>query len=151
MSDFSELCPLFNTGVFHEIIFPGPIELSSIGTLKDLLAGTAAGSAGYSSGFSFGRTVIVTEAFIQRGSLTNDTETSLYLKHKTSGTQALGGTIIGTLTLPVSASAHQPPGWKAFPAFTGKTFSSNEVLALAVLSNANDSGYVGLMVRYKDK
>jgi len=151
MSDFGELCPLFNTGMFHEIVFPGPIALTDVGTLQDLLAGTANQSGGaLASGFMFGRTVIVTEAFIQNYE-TTDVETSIYLKHKTSGTQACAGTIIGTCTLPVSGSAHGLGMWKPMVSFVGKTFTSNEVLALVKVSTNDDSGSIGLMVRYKDK
>ena len=83
MSDFGELCPLFNTGVFHEVVFPGPMNLCNLGTGIDLLYGSAAQTCGgEASAFSFGRTVIVTEAFCQRDVTNATTETHLLLFHK---------------------------------------------------------------------
>jgi hypothetical protein len=152
MSDFGELCPLFNTGVFSEVTFPGPIGLSSIGTLENLLVGTsdqARTALGY---FTFGRTVVVTEAFIQRLVTNTDGVATLHLRHKSSGTQQVSGTIIAQLTLAATGSSHQPPGWRPFIPFTGKTFTSDEVLALCMLScNTVDEGNIGFMVRYKEK
>jgi uncharacterized membrane protein YjfL (UPF0719 family) len=102
--------------------------------------------------FTFGRTVIVTEAFIKRILTNKTTEATLQLRHKTSATLALSGTIFGSITLAVSGSAHQPPGWKPFVAFTAKTFISSDVLAMCQVSAANmKSGSVALMVRYKEK
>jgi len=124
MSDFGELCPLFNTGVFGEVTFPGPMALSGVLSTENLLAGTANQTRELFGYYSFGRTVIVTEAFIKR-LLTNSTEVTLHLRHKLSGTQALVGTIFASCTLPLSGSAHQPGMWKAFTAFNGKTFTSS--------------------------
>jgi len=150
MADFGELCPLFNTGMFHEITFPGPIDLTDIGTGVNLLAGSVSQSGGGNSGFSFGRTVIVTEAFIQLLD-TCDAETVIHLRHKLSGTMGIAGTIIGTITLETTGSAHAVPMWKPMVSFVGKTFTSNEVLALVKVSANDDAGQIGLMVRYKDK
>lgn len=150
MSDFSELCPLFETGVFSEVCFPGPINLSSVGTLKDLLLGTAWVSNA-NGAFTFGRTVVVTDAYLARLA-TNTVETNIHLRHKTSATFALSGTIFATCTLPLSGSAHQPGFYKAFTSFTGKTFASSDVLAMVQLSSAIDSGQLGaLIIRYKEK
>jgi len=153
MSDFSEICPLFNTGVFNEVTFPGPMYLSGVLSLVDLLAGTANMDREALSYFTFGRTVVVTEAFIKREVATNTTETTLFLRHKTSGTQALTGTIFGSITLPLTGSAHELGyTWKPFVAFTAKTFTSTDVLALGIASALTvSSGAVALMVRYKEK
>jgi hypothetical protein len=149
MSDFSELCPLFETGVFNEICFPGPMGISSVGTLKDLLHGTVYVSCA-NGAFSFGRTVIVTEAFLAR-LVTNTIETTIQLRHKTSATLALSGTIFASCTLPISGSAHQPGLYKAFTSFTGKTFASSDILAMMAVSTGVDTGQLGgLIVKYKE-
>jgi hypothetical protein len=148
MSDFGELCPLFNTGVFGEVTFP-IMTLSAKDVTADLLAGsTDQARPGY---FTFGRTVIVTEAFLKR-ELINTTETTLWLRHKLSGTQGIIGTVFGSITIPLSMSAHQHGFWKKFVPFVGRTFTSDEVLALGVASDLTvSSGKVALMVRYKEK
>jgi hypothetical protein len=159
MADFGELCPLFTTGIFHEVVFPPPMHLTSLGTGINLLFGSANASNGgnNSSAFTFGRTVVITEAFIIRELTNKTTETDVWLFHKMSATLAnnvASATCISTCTLPVSGSSFQPPGLKPFVAFHGKTFMSNDVLALVMASvnTANmETGSIGLMVRYKDK
>ena len=151
MSDFSELCPLFTTGVFNEVTFPGPIYLSAVLTQVNLLAGTvAAAKEGY---FTFGRTVVVTGAFLRRLVATNTTETSLILLHKTSGTAALTGTIFGSITLPLTGSAHFVGfTWAPFIISAEKTFTSDEVLSLQIDAALTvSSGAVELMVKYREK
>ncbi len=151
MSDFGELCPLFTTGVFNEVTFPGPMYLSAVLTQVNLLAGTGAqAKAGY---FTFGRTVVVTEAYIRRLSATNTTEVELQLFHKTSGTAALTGTVFGTVTLPLSASQYELGySWQPFVIAADKTFTSDEVLSLQIGAALTvSSGCVELMVRYKEK
>ncbi|GAG53237.1 unnamed protein product, partial [marine sediment metagenome] len=63
MSDFSELCPLFETGVFHEVTFPN-IDMTGITAVGNGLIGSlTVGVATASGNWTFGRTVVVTGAF----------------------------------------------------------------------------------------
>jgi hypothetical protein len=147
MSDFSELCPLFATGVFHCITFPR-VALSTVSVSANLLAGTNAALT-YAGNFTFGRTVVVTEAWVRQQSAALSIEGALNLVHKSSA--MITGTIFGSVTLPISVSqAELWYSWKPFVAFTGKTFTSNEVLALQCATRVS-SGAVDLMVRYKEK
>lgn len=151
MADFSELCPLFKTGVFHEVTFPGPMSLSAVLTQRNLLAGTgAAAKEGY---FTFGRTVVVTNAWIRKEVATNATTTELCLVHKTSGTAALSGTAFATIALASNDGSQFEVGysWQPFTAFIGKTFTSSEVLSLQIVPAFTvSSGKVALMVRYRE-
>ena len=114
MSDFSELCPLFNTGVYHEVAFPnlnGGTAVYATYLTYNMMEGIG-GSAGLKlsaglgdascSMFSFGRTVVVTGGWIQRFA-TNLTAQNLYLEHRTSGPAT--GTAFGTAPTRRSARA----------------------------------------------
>lgn len=147
MSDFSELCPLFNTGVFNEITFPY-MAMSTVSKSANLLAGTNEALT-YSGNFNFGRTVIITEAWVQQYTANVSIEADLLLLHRL--TEMSTGTIFASCTIPISVSqAELWYSWKPFIAFTGKTFTSSDILALQVASQIS-SGAIALMIRYKEK
>jgi hypothetical protein len=65
MSDFSELCPLFNTGVFTEVTFPN-IAMSQItASGNGLLGSLTCGAATRTAVWTFGRTVLINNAFVR--------------------------------------------------------------------------------------
>jgi hypothetical protein len=77
----------------------------------------------------------------------------LILLHKTSGTAALTGTIFGSITLPLTGSAHELSyTWAPFTISAAKTFTSDEVLSLEIAAGLTvSSGAVELIVRYQEK
>jgi len=146
MADFSELCPLFATGVFHEVVFPR-IALSTVSISANLLVGTEEGIV-RSAMFTFGRTIVVTGCYVKRCTTVNSIETMLEMAHRT--TQLAIGTVFGSLTLPITESAHQVNYQWAPMVVTAKTFTSDEVLSFGTNSKVS-SGAVALMVRYREK
>jgi hypothetical protein len=149
MSDFSELCPLFNSGVFREITFPS-IALSGVSICANALDGTlrmtSTARVGY---FTFGRTVVVTGAFARRDGA-NSVWVDLMLQHRTSGMAV--GTTFGSLTISVTLSGLEIYTWAPFTIAAGKTFTSDAVLGLTVGSAvAGSTGVYDLIVRYRDK
>ena len=148
MSDFSELCPLFNTGVFHEVTFPYILmtDISATGR-GNALYGTWIGTKSV-PGFTFGRTVIVTGAYLRRTSAMAGIEVIL-LNHHAS--QTASGTEFGSLVVPLSVSAMETATWVAMTV-TEKTFTSSEVLGLShATTTAANGGIYDLMIRYKEK
>ena len=81
MSDFSELCPLFNTGVFGEVTFPA-VKMTLSQTLLNALEGLCTAGA-HSGNFVFGRTVVVTDAFLRIWTVNEETKT-IYLDQRTT-------------------------------------------------------------------
>lgn len=150
MSDFSELCPLFETGVFQEITFPY-IAMSKITASGNALLGSlTCGSATRTAVWTFGRTVIVTDCFIRRRYLgTLEGANILYLMHHTSLLAA--GSVFGTFTASVTVSGMEADGnWAEF-AVTDKTFTSNAILGLApATGSAASAGLFDLILRYKE-
>ena len=156
MSDFGELCPLFNTGVFSEVSFNVAITmtaLSKTAVAYNLLGGSLSiADAAYVDPFSFGRTVVVTEAFLcQRGTV--GVQHQLWLGHHT--THGAAPTVFGTTELSATISAMHT--FKPFTNVDDKTFTSNEILGLGIATFTADATLLGtlggfeLIVRYKEK
>lgn len=150
MADFSELCPLFNIGVFNETTFP-VMYLTAQLPSANLLAGSCTVTGTTIGYFKFGRTVVVSSAFIKREVAVNTTEVELNLGHLTSVDAAY--TVFGVVTLPVSASQYEIGySWVPVTISAAKTFTSDEVLFFGVNAALTvSSGAVALMVRYKEK
>ena len=146
MSDFSELCPLFETGVFKEITFPN-IAMTDITLCGNALLGTLTFSkVGI---FTFGRTVVVTDAFIRARGAVVKGETIVRLEHKTS--ELAAGSVFGTFTASTTSLGRDVYTWAPM-AVSNKTFTSNETLGITVSDGTNASGGVfDFILRYKEK
>ena len=146
MPDFSELCPLFETGVYKEICFPAIDLITGTSSTTNLFAGTMTMGVGM-SGPNFGRTVVVTGAFVQRYS-SNHTAENLYLGHRTSG--AAAATAFGTATITTTFEVYNEKTWQAMTV-ASKTFTSSEVLNLCVgTTTATHNGFYSLIIRYRE-
>ncbi len=147
MSDFSELCPIFATGVFNEITFPA-IDMNAISLSGNALYGSLFPSITMNGYFTFGRTVVVTGAFARR-TVANSVAVHLYLKHFTSAVAA--GTVFGTGTITPTISVLDNYAYMPFTV-SEKTFTSTDILGLAPsLGAAASMGTYDLIVRYKEK
>ena len=147
MSDFGELCPLFNTGVFSEITFPY-VRLSDTTNCGNYLFASVAAMASGSGYFTFGRTVVITGAYLRKQTL-GESFAAVILKHHTSINAV--GTIFASLTITVSVTG-QTPYYAWIPmTVTDATFTATDILGLATLSVTTSGGVVDLIVRYKEK
>jgi hypothetical protein len=147
MSDFSELCPLFNTGVFSEITFPY-VRLSVATNCGNYLFASAAAAASGSGYFTFGRTVVITDAWLRKQVLA-ESYAAVLLKHHTSINAV--GTEFASLTVSVSITG-QTPYYAWIPMnVTDTTFTATDILGLCTFSVTTSGGVVDLMIRYKEK
>jgi hypothetical protein len=138
---------LFNTGVFNEVTFHN-FALTNITASGNALLGTQTIGAATRTVWTFGRTVIVTEAFLRKRSLVGDANTA-QLVHHTS--QLAAGTVFATLEVTVSMSTQERYTW-ANMNVTAKTFTSSEVLGFSFpTGTAASGGSYDLIVRYKEK
>jgi hypothetical protein len=147
MSDFGELCPLFSTGVFKEVTFPD-ISMTNVTLCGNGFLGTETVSvAGY---FTFGRTVVVSEAFIRRKKGgTVESENVIQLNHHNSETAV--GTIFGTITISTTTDGADQLTWNRMTV-TDKTFTSNDILGISpAVGTALSAGLYDLILRYKEK
>lgn len=150
MSDFSELCPVFNTGVFREMLFPN-IKMTNVSTTANALTGTDDCQASSLGNWLFSRTIIITEAWVKKISSAGAAET-MTLQHKTSARAA--GTNFATLNITVTITGQSPThGIYAMNMIANgpATFTSAAVLALNYgTATAASGGVFDLYIRYKD-
>jgi hypothetical protein len=147
MADFSELCPLFNTGVFSEITFPN-VRLSDTTNCGNYLFASVAAMASGSGYFTFGRTVVITKAWLRKRGL-NASYAAVLLKHHTTINAV--GTEFASLTITVSITGQNPYyAWLPMTV-TDTTFTATDILGLCTFSVTTSAGIVDLIVRYKEK
>lgn len=150
MSDFSELCPLFETGVYNEL-YLGDMTASIYDSATFNFLSSAGDPATAPSSFRFGRTVVVTEVWTKRK--TDATPLShticLYVGRRTgsgTATQSVFGTIcfsMSTSTFPQIKNAWQAIGPTSF------TLHTADVLDIsAVLPDALECEFI---VQYREK
>jgi hypothetical protein len=150
MSDFGELCPLFNTGVFNEIVFH-KIPMTAVTACGNALLGTlTCASATRPFAWTFGRTVVVTGGFV-RVAVKPTNATTVRMMH--FATIGAAGTEFATLCCDITVSGMEAGyTWVPFSSVTEKTFTSDEILGLGVaVGTASGAGTYDFIVRYKDK
>jgi len=148
MADFGELCPLFNTGVFSEVTFPN-IPMTAVSTTSNALAGTLTYTV-TKDVFTFGRTVVVTDALMKRNSDICAAQ-SFWLAIATSAVATMSA--FATMMMALSISFRSVGyTWIPFTFLASRTFTSTDVLCLTVGTvGATGAGTHDLIVRYREK
>ena len=151
MSDFSEICPLFATGVMGEVCFPFIVNLTALSTTANALEGTI--TAGTGAGvFTFGRTVVVTDCFIRRyaptAAASNTAQETMRLRHRSSAgatpTNFGAATVTNTLSI-YTEHTYWPM------TLIDTTFTSNAVLDFGYGTVTETAiGAYDLIVQYKE-
>jgi len=148
MSDFSELCPLFNTGVYNELTID-QITMSGCSTTMNALGGIAA-RAGHPGSFKFGRTVVVTKIYAKK--LVTGTAASIFLlatRMATSGSAAM--TVFASLEMSITVTVHCVNRYRAMTQAANQTFLAADVLGFSAKTKKTNGGKFGFIVRYKEK
>jgi hypothetical protein len=139
MSDFSELCPLFNTGVYSELTLPYiDMNISSTGKAD--------------GGYKFGRSVIITAAFIKKHTAftATATATKAYICRQASidATKTVFASI--ALSATDTTATAVPRQWKALTV-TAKTFSATQLLVVRTNKGRTGMKHCSFIIRYKEK
>lgn len=140
MADFSTLCPLFNTGMYSEIGFGGPITLTSRSTTNKFACLPP-----------FSRSVIVTHAYVAKNTTFTATATAVKLAIARAATWAATRTVFGTVILSATITTQAIKKPLAFTIASAKTFSATQVLHLKALKNEAGAKTVNVWIRYKEK
>jgi hypothetical protein len=141
MSDFSSLCPLFNTGVYSELTLPGSFSLKSLASTTTKLAG-----------IPFQRSVIVTAAYAAKlttpASTTGNVNVKLYRASSWAGT----ATVFASLKLSKTVTTQAANKYLGFTVAAAKTFSATQWLIMRCTKATAQGGTIrGVVVRYKEK
>ena len=148
MSDFSEICPLFSTGMFKEVTFPAIGLLSAVTISANLLGGTG-DPATAPCDFKFSRRVIVTNAYMRRYSNAGDVRDVTIGKRVGSGTAV--ATSFGTFTVTSTVNIHDEHCWKVAGGFTATTMEAADVLNISQsVQTATANPEFDIIVRYKE-
>ena len=138
MSDFSSLCPLFNTGMYSEITLPY-ISLTSRSTTNK-----------FEGGIPFSRSVIVTHAYVKKHTTFTATATAVKLALCRAASWAATRTVFATIVLSATVTTQAVGKYLPFTV-TAKTFSATQVLNLKALKKEAGAKNVSVVVRYKEK
>ena len=145
MSDFSEICPLFNTGVFRELLFP-TLSMDAVSLSANALDNITPGDS--QGVFVFSRTVVVTAGWIRKMVQPSAT-IQLSLKHLTSCNA--DATEIGSIVMLMTVSGQAVKQTWCPMTVTETTFTSAAGVGLSVGTySATVAGVYDLMLRYKE-
>jgi len=138
MSDFSDLCPLFNTGVYGEIALYPYFTLASRSTTALL-----------GNNFSFGRSVIVTQGWLMKlTDISTTAKLTVYLNKAASA--AAARTAFASFTISGTVATQVLAKWLSMTT-TSTTFSASDVISIGSSSAETNAKYVSIMVQYKEK
>jgi hypothetical protein len=141
MSDFSDLCPLFNTGAYGEIMAP------------HITLVTRTTSEHFWSFPPFGRSVIVTDFYVAKHTTFAATCTALKLimfRAATKGTARGAATAFASIVLSATITV-QPIGRCLTGTTTDTTFSATQILKFFCNKSEAGAKHVSVIVRYKEK
>ena len=149
MSDFSEMCPLFGTGVYNELHI-GRISttLYTAATMNFLNGPCDLDTAPCS--FSLGRTVVVTNMWVRRLTTCASETTSIFIGRQ-SDTGTAPATIFGTLTLASAVTAFPDIRGHWNPVTTISSFTVNSDDYLFVGCSGVGETTVDILVQYREK
>jgi len=159
MSDFGELCPIFNTGVYNEL-YLGTFTTSIY--YNSITAVTASGNnflscpglaAANPSSFRFGRTIVVTNWW-GRKKVANNNSVSVVLilgRRTASGTAAASA--FGSLTLCVGITAFPDivNAWQQGQMTVSMTLNTADCLNIANNVGEDDGPTVDIIIQYREK
>jgi len=150
MSDFSELCPIFNTGVYNEL-YLGRWTASVYTSATYNFLSSVGDPATAPTSLNLGRTVVVTKAWIRRvGAIT--TAVASYRLGKRTGSGTATQSIFGILALGEDASAHPDfaGNWQLISLTACMTLNTADYLDLSGVGAGTDASF-DVIVQYREK
>lgn len=148
MSDFSELCPLFSTGMYNELTI-GQLTFTALSTTNDATVGKYT-LAAHPGSLKFGRSVIVTNVFLKK-LVTATTPLIVYVgRRAATGTAAL--TVFASLASSTTVTVHCVNRYRKMTQAANKNFNAADVLGITCNhASAAAMGKYEFIVRFKDR
>lgn len=142
MSDFSSLCPLYNTGVYSELsIYPATLTMTSL----------PASTTTKLAGIPFSRSVIVTHAYLAKVTTPASTTANANIKLYRAASWAATATVFASCKISKTTTTQAINKYIAFTV-TAKTFSASQYLIMRSTKGTATAYTVrNIMVRYKEK
>lgn len=149
MSDFSNLCPLFNTGVYKELTIPG-ITFNACSTTMNALGGILTRAASPCL-FKFSRSVIVTKVWCTKESSPATEAVVVAMRMVGTGTAAMTAFASLSITTTSAKSAGLLYKPRAMTQASAQTFLAADALGFSLTSLMSDAGEYNFVLRFKDK
>jgi hypothetical protein len=154
MSDFSELCPIFATGVYNELYLGTCTASIYDATATYNFLSSPGDPATAPASFSFGRTVVVTEVWARRhATATAYTATLCILIGRRTGSGTATISDFGTICISMSSalSTRMPLKWMVCTP-TSFTLNSADFLNISLSEVEVDSAEeIEFIVKYREK
>ena len=155
MSDFGELCSIFNTGVYNTL-YLGQLTTSMYYTSTTLtlnVLGYPGLPTTYPSSLKLGRTVVVTSWWTRRNA-TNDNSTTLHLTiGRRTGSGTAAASVFGSATFSAGITAHPDilGMIRAGYLTTSMTLNTADVLNISNSLGDDDLPKIEIWVQYREK
>lgn len=147
MSDFSSLCPLFNTGVYSEMSIPY-VTFSGASTTMNVLGGVITRAAQPGS-VKFQRSVVVTKVYCAKVTTPGTAAIYAAMRMKTSATASM--TAFASITMSTTSTVHLVNRYRAMTQAANQTFLAADALGFGLKTKKTDGGVASFIVRYKEK
>jgi len=150
MSDFSELCPLFETGVYNEL-YLGQLTGTIYTSATYNFLGPVGAPTAMPSSFRLGRTVVLTEVYVRRNADLAAPTVRLKVGRRTASgtaTQSFFGTLTflsNIVTFPDIQRAWQAMGPTSF------TLNTADVLDISIDLGTDATGLYDIIIQYREK
>jgi len=149
MSDFSSLCPLFNTGVYNEMTIPY-ITFSGCSTTMNALGGIKTRKASPAS-VKFQRSVVVTKIFHAKVVTPGTAAIYCAMRMVTSATAAMTAFASLKTSATATVSAYLVNRYRAMTQAANQTFLAADALGFSLKTKKTNGGIASFIVRYKER
>jgi hypothetical protein len=140
-TDFSALCPLFNSGMYSELTIPGVFSTASKSTTTRF------------AGIIFGRSVIVTAGYLAKMTALASATAKCKIALCRAASWGATASVFATLQLSKTTTVQILNKYIAFTQAAAKTFSATQMLIIKsrTASKATGKSVRGFVIRYKEK
>ena len=146
MSDFSDLCPLFNAGVLKELTIPY-MNLNSCSNTQNALGGVIT-RADNPASLRFDRTVIVENVMAAVHVSPATAARVTFARLAATGIAAM--TVFASLSICTTADIHSVNRFRKMTQATNQTFLAADVLGISLLTQKAGGGVYSFIVKYKE-
>jgi hypothetical protein len=147
MSDFSELCPLFSTGVYKELTIDN-IYMTGVSTTSNALVG-ALTAAKYPGSIKFQRSVVVTKVYHRADDAPATACIILVGRRAATGTAA--NTAFASISCSTTSTTYPKQRWLAMTQAANKNFNAADVLNISHKATCATPGIHSFIIRYKER
>jgi len=159
MSDFGELCPIFNTGVYNELYlgtFTTSIYYNSITAITasgNNFLGCPGCAATVPSSLRFGRTIVVTNWWGRKKVANNNSVSVILILGRRTGSGTAAASVFGSLTFECGTTTFPDivNAWRQGQMTLSMTLNTADCLNIANSVGEDDGPTVDIIVQYREK